>query len=186
MDDMTNLKGYYKQINGTLPTDPGWTDNRTYTTAGNFSLSETVTYKAKLENSLGETLGEDELTINIMPQDASIPANYYNYTVGKIYPVKVSWNSSATTIYGTETYRYDTRIRDAARHMGLIKSGDKDVVLYIKIVPCPAGGYIGTVKNEIGSSSNVEFFNGYIFVTEQGEEIKLPVIREITTNTEED
>lgn len=69
---------------------------------------------------------------------------------------------------------------------GLIKSGDKDVVLYIKIVPCPAGGYIGTVKNEIGSSSNVEFFNGYIFVTEQGEEIKLPVIREITTNTEED
>ena len=174
--DMTGLAGYYKNINGTLNTPMTWRNNGTSEYA-DFTLNETMKIQAKIENSIGEILGEDEEIIHIMPRETSIPYNYYNYTIGEIYPVQVS-DGAVGTIYGTETYAYNSPIRSAAMHMGLIKTGEEKV-MYIKIVPSPQGGYIGSVKNGISSGSTVSNINGYIFVTEEGEEIKLPKINEV-------
>ncbi len=177
-DNMSGISGYYKIINGTVPDEPvDWT-RTTNQTVYLGSISETMTYKVKIENSLGEVIGEDEETIHIMPTNTRIESNYTN-NIGAIYPVQVSWYTSTSSGYGTETYRCDTYIRDAARHMGLIKQGDVNKELYIKIVPVPEGGYTGSRRNEVPTSAYYSYTNGYMFVTKNGEEIKLPKINNV-------
>ena len=186
-DDMTGLTGYYQEINGTILNPTTWSSDGT-TKYRNFTLNETMKYKAKIENSIGELLGEDEQTIYIMPKgESTIQSNYYTYNLGGIYPVQVTGmnsGSSSSGWNGIETYSYSTVINYAATHMGLVKSGENKI-LYIKIVPSPQGGYSGIARNGITTTYYGYTTNGYIFVTESGEEIKLPQILNIQT-TEED
>ena len=181
-DNMTDMTGYFKEINGTVPSAKMWTSNGT-TTYRDFTLAETMKYEAKIENSIGEILGEDEATINIMPKDDARMPNNYIYNIGAIYPVKVTGLVDGT-IYGTETYMYSTQIRSAARHMGLIENNETKI-MYVKIVPSPQGGYIGSRRNGVNSSSNINYNEGYIFVTEAGDEIKIPTISSVTPKQEE-
>lgn len=187
-DDMNGLTAHYQEINGTSLTPTTWTNIGTYKNR-NFTLYETMLYKAKIENKIGETVGEDEQTIHIMPRgNYAIPTNYYVYNVGGVYPVQVTGigsGSSSSAWQGTETYTNNTQIDAAATHMGLLKSGEQKT-LYIKIVPSPQGGYIGSTRNGLSTSSYTYNNNGYIFVTEQGEEIKLPTINNILQKAEDD
>ncbi len=184
MDNMSGIKGWYKEINGTIPTEPMWTNNGT-SKYKDFTAYETMVYKAKIEDNMGEILGEDELTVHIMPRDnAALPSYYYNYNLGGIYPVQVTGTASTSTAYGTETYPYNTYIRDAARHMGLIQPKENKV-LYIKIVPSPQGGYIGSSRNGVNTSSYSYNDNGYVFVTEDGQEILLPKINDVSSKIED-
>ena len=187
-EDMNGLTAHYQEINGTSLTPTTWTNIGTYKNK-NFTLYETMLYKAKIENKIGETVGEDEQTIHIMPRgNYAIPTNYYVYNVGGVYPVQVTGigsGSSSSAWQGTETYTNNTQIDAAATHMGLLKSGEQKT-LYIKIVPSPQGGYIGSTRNGLSTSSYTYNNNGYIFVTEQGEEIKLPTINNILQKAEDD
>lgn len=180
--NMSGMTGYYKQINGTVPTAVSWSSNGT-SGYKDFTINETFKFNAKIENSMGEVLGEDEATIHIMPTDTAIPASYYNNNIGGIYPVKVTGRISANQ-RGEETYPYNTYIQNSAVHMGLIKEGETKV-LYIKIVPSPQGGYIGSSRNGVTTTKGTSNVNGYIFVTEEGNEIKLPVINNISQKVED-
>lgn len=176
-DNMSDMTGYFKEINGTVPSAKMWSSNGT-TTYRDFTLTETMKYNAKIENSIGEVLGEDEATIHIMPKDDTRMPNNYCFNIGAIYPVKVTGLVNGT-IYGTETYMYNTQIRSAARHMGLIGNNETKI-MYVKIVPSPQGGYIGTKRNDVNSSLYTYNNEGYIFVTVDGDEIKIPTISSVT------
>ena len=176
-DNMSDMTGYFKEINGTVPSAKMWSSNGT-TTYRDFTLTETMKYNAKIENSIGEVLGEDEATIHIMPKDDTMMQTNYTSNIGAIYPVKVTGLVNGT-IYGTETYMYNTQIRSAARHMGLIENNETKI-MYVKIVPSPQGGYIGTKRNDVNSSSYIHYNDGYIFVTVDGDEIKIPTISSVT------
>ena len=182
-DNMSGKIGYYQEINGTRQNPVTWTSTSA-TIYRDFTLTETMKYKAKIENSSGEILGEDEATIHIMPTDTSIPSSYIG-NIGGIYPVKVTgYVPTKTSFYGTETYLYTTKIQTSAVHMGLLKSGENKV-LYIKIVPSPQGGYTGSTRNGVTTIRNEYNYNGYIFVTEAGDEIKIPTISSVTPKQEE-
>lgn len=180
-DNMGDMTGYYKETNGTVPSAKMWSNNGT-TTYKDFTLTETMKYNAKIENSIGEILGEDEVTIHIMPKDDTMMQTNYTGNIGAIYPVKVTGLVNGT-IYGTETYMYKTQIRSAARHMGLIENNETKI-MYVKIVPSPQGGYIGSRRNGVNSSSYTYYNDGYIFVTVDGDEIKIPTISSVTPKQE--
>ena len=100
--------------------------------------------------------------INIMPNPNSLQSNYYNYGSGNVYPVEVTGTTSGT-IYGTGTYYYSSNINTAATHAGLVGVNETKVV-YIKIVPCPEGGYKSSTQNGITSSSRSSTSVGFTFV----------------------
>ena len=178
---MTNLTGYYSYDNG-KSSYSSTTTSKTYST----TLSETQTWSAKIKDSTGE---ESE----VVTEEIHIMANYSlqtNYkVVGNIYPTLVTGTTSgSTTLYGTDTYRVDSSIRRAAIHMGLVGIGEERL-LKIKIVECPEGGYVGSTRNGISSNSRSagtgSSYYGFVFIGEDGEEIKAPTIESVTQVPEE-
>lgn len=162
-DSMSNLTGYYRNINVQTENMYGWynTNNLTYST----TLSETMIYEAY---SYSNTSGEGEhirKKINIMPNPDSLQSNYYSYGSGKIYPVTVTGKTGSG--YGTDIYsansNYFTPIGVAAVHSGLLQIGETKT-LYIKIVPCPEGGYVGSRRNGVTTSTLNSTHKGYVFV----------------------
>ena len=127
-------------------------------------LIESMIYEAYLYDS---TIGEGEHireTINIMPYSNGLSAqvNYTKYGSGNIYPVQVTGTKSGN-IWGTDTYDYRSNINKAATHAGIVKDGEEKLV-YIKIVPCPEGGYKSTTQNGITSTAETAANMGYTFV----------------------
>lgn len=184
-ENMSGITGYYQEMNGTYKSPVNWTIDSA-NQYRDFTLTETMIYKAKMENSMGEVLGEDEQIVHIMPTDTNIQSSYSSINnVGAMYPVKVTGTTgSNNTYYGTETYAVATPIKYTATHMGLINANEEKV-LYIKIVLSPQGGYIGSTRNGVSTYSNTNNTRGYVFVTENGDEILLPKINEISTMEEE-
>ena len=178
-EDMTNLTGYYSDNGGSRYST---TRSKTYST----TLSETQTWTAKIKDSTGEESEVVTEEIHIMADDYRLQSNYR--VVGNIYPTLVEGSNSGTTVYGTDIYIVDSSIQRAAVHMGLVKNGEERL-LKIKIVECPEGGYVGSTRNGIASSSasysSSSSYYGFVFIGEDGEEIKAPTI-EISTNSKKD
>ena len=178
-EDMTNLTGYYAYIDerSESASQSSWSTNSssTYTTTLNYS----VTYIAKtLYKTNAKETDEVRLKINILPSDTSGPI-YYTSIDDKIYPVQVTGKTSGTT-YGTDVYMYNSNVNVAAMHMGLVKNGETKL-LQIKIVQAPTGGYKGSTRNGVTTSSYTYTYNGFVFVDESGNEITRPQI--ISANT---
>ena len=180
---MTNLTGYYSDNGGSRYST---TRSKTYST----TLSETQTWTAKIKDSTGEESEVVTEEIHIMADDYQLQSNYR--VVGNIYPTLVEGSTSTSYLYGTDVYWAPSPgyyyIQSAAVHMGLVKNGEERL-LKIKIVECPEGGYVGSTRNGIASSSasysSSSSYYGFVFIGDNGEELKAPSI-EISTNSKKD
>ncbi len=163
-DSMSYLTGYYRKVNvhtnSMSPSVTSWYSTSSLNVSE--TLSESYIYEAyNYERGFGEGEHTRE-KINIMPNPAGLQSNYYNYGSGNTYPVQVTGTTSGN-IYGTTIYRRDSNINTAATHMGLVGVGETKVV-YIKIVPCPEGGYVSSTQNEITSTASTSSYVGFTFV----------------------
>lgn len=181
-DNMNNLTGHYKYIDERNQVQSTWTDTTDVSTT--IPLYHSVTYIAKISDTLGRETEEVNKKINIMPEaNGEIATTYYTSYTDNIYPVRVTGTTEGT-VYGTDTYLNTSNISKAATHMGLVNIDETNVV-YVKIVKSPKGGYIGKGRNNITTStiSSKTDINGFIFVTENGEEIKNPEINSIVSTS---
>lgn len=162
-NNMTGLKGYYRAVNvHTKAMVQPWKAISNYEYS--LTLKESMIYEAySYDSSIGEGEHTRE-TINIMPNPSGLGAqpNYVNYGSGKIYPVQVTGSTSGN-IWGTDTYDYRSNINKSAVHAGLVKNGETKLV-YIKIVPCPEGGYKSSTQNGITSTASTTANVGFTFV----------------------
>ncbi|MCM1370362.1 MAG: LCCL domain-containing protein [Clostridium sp.] len=189
--DMTNLKGYYQTINASSDEEGKW--NSTTSSSYTVTLNESMIYRAQIKDSAGREGNIVEEKINIMPSPTgTIKANYFKYNMEGIYPVYIpSGTSTTATIYGTDYYRDNSSISSTAVHMGLMNSVSSETteskLLYIKLVPCPEGGYVKSTKNgKTSSSTSCGSTNAYVFAKKDGTEIIAPKITGLTTTEYED
>ena len=153
--------GYYRSANVySTNSVSSWTTTRTWPYT--VTLNQSVIYEAYHYNGISGESEHVREKINIMANPSSLQSNYYNYGSGNIYPVQVTGTKSGN-IYGTGTYMYSSNINKAATHAGLVNTGETKIV-YIKIVPCPEGGYVGSTQNGITSNEYSSANVGYTFV----------------------
>ena len=170
-EDMTNLTGCYSSNGGESYSSNFSSKSRTET------LSETKTWSAKIVDTTGEESETVTEEIHVMANPSRLQTNYW--VVGNVYPVLVTGQNSGT-VYGTDVYRVDSSIKKAAVHMGLVSIGEKKV-LKIKVVECPAEGYVASIRNGISTSQagNSSGY-GFVFIGDNGEEVKGPTIESIS------
>ena len=175
-EDMTNLTGCYSSNGGESYSNNSNYKNRIET------LSETETWSAKIVDTTGEESETVTEEIHVMASPSRLQGNYK--VVGNIYPVLVTGQNSGT-VYGTDVYRVDSSIKRAAVHMGLVSIGEEKV-LKIKVVECPEEGYVASTRNGISTSStgNSSGSSGYgfVFIGDNGEEVKGPTIESILSS----
>ena len=175
-EDMANLIGYYSYNGGKSYSSNSSNKSRTET------LSETETWSAKIVDTTGEESETVTEEIHVMADPSSLQTNYR--VIGNIYPVLLTGEDSGT-VYGTDVYRVSSSIKRAALHMGLVSIGEKKV-LKIKVVECPAEGYVASIRNGISTSStgNSSGSSGYgfVFIGDNGEEVKGPTIESILSS----
>ena len=176
-EDMTNLTGCYSSNGGESYSSNFSNKSRTET------LWETGTWSAKIVDTTGE---ESEIVteeIHVMASPSRLQDNYK--VVGNVYPVLVTGSNSGSTVYGTDVYRVDSTIKRAAVHMGLVSIGEEKV-LKIKVVECPEEGYVASIRNGISSSSvgnsSGSSYYGFVFIGDNGEEVKGPTIESILSS----
>ena len=170
---MTNLTGCYSSNGG-----ESYSNNSNYKKRIE-TLSETKTWAAKIVDTTGETSEIVTEEIHVMASPSSLQTNYW--VVGNVYPVLVTGQNSGT-VYGTDVYRVDSSIKRAAVHMGLVSIGEEKV-LKIKVVECPAEGYVASIRNGISTSQagNGSGY-GFVFIGDNGEEVKGPTIESILSS----
>ena len=156
--------GYYRSVNvHTTGSIGSWSTTSSWPYSVN--LTESVIYEAYNYNGISGESEHIREKINIMANPDSLQSNYYNYGSGNIYPVTVTGKTGSG--YGTDTYcaysRNYTPVGVAAVHCGLLQVGETKTI-YIKIVPCPEGGYKGSKRNGITTSNLTTAYNGYTFV----------------------
>ena len=175
-EDMTNLTGCYSSNGGESYSSNFSSKSRTET------LSETKTWSAKIVDTTGEESETVTEEIHVMANPSRLQTNYW--VVGNVYPVLVTGQNSGT-VYGTDVYRVDSSIKRAALHMGLVSIGEEKV-LKIKVVECPEEGYVASTRNGISTSStgNSSGSSGYgfVFIGDNGEEVKGPTIESILSS----
>ena len=176
-DNMTNLIGYYSSNGGKNYSSNSRIKTRIET------LSETKTWSAKIVDTTGEESEVVTEEIHVMADPYSLQTSYK--VVGNVYPVLVTGSNSGSTVYGTDVYSVDSSIQRAAVHMGLVSIGEEKL-LKIKVVECPEEGYISSTRNGISSSStgygSGASYYGFVFIGDNGEEIKGPTIESILSS----
>ena len=175
-EDMTNLTGCYSSNGG-----KSYSSNSSIKTRIEI-LSETKTWSAKIVDTTGEESEVVTEEIHVMASPSRLQDNYK--VVGNIYPVLVTGQNSGS-VYGTDVYRVDSTIKRAAVHMGLVSIGEEKV-LKIKVVECPEEGYVASIRNGISSSSvgnsSGSSYYGFVFIGDNGEEVKGPTIESILSS----
>ncbi len=193
-EDMTNQTGYYNSKIGekedTAYNWNGWNSNSTNTTYSR-NLSETLTIQAKIIDTTGEESEVLEEEIHVMGYEGYLQSNYR--IIGNIYPVLIDRRpyDASNYLYGTDTYWIDnTYIYQAAKHAGVTtgkESTENPKVVKIKIVECPEEGYKASTRNGMRSSAYYSTsYYGFVFIDEQGNEVKGPTIESVSQVPDED
>ncbi len=168
--DMTNLYGGLRYMNAYSKSKvmSNWNNSDTTISSSPYLFSSGATESMVVEAYTYEkNVGEGEHIrekINIMPDHYGLPTSYWQYGSGDIFPVQVTGGIyDGYSLYGTDTYDYRSNISKAATHAGLVKEGETKIV-YIRIVPCPEGGYKGSTQNGITSRAHGNTYVGFTFV----------------------
>jgi hypothetical protein len=98
------------------------------------------------------------------PRPESAPVNLSDFSnqTGQVFQFEVR-GSTRGAIYGTDVYTTDSTLAMAAVHAGVLKDGQIGVVT-VMILP-GQGGYVGSQRNGVSSSSWSSYGSSYRFET---------------------